>query len=84
MKKGIVSLLSIGVGAAIGATTVGKKVGDEKVKIQKLSDKHLELFLLMFPYQLIILVYRLGLSFLKMPECKIFHLFQYLLLNGII
>lgn len=47
MKKGIVSLLSIGVGAAIGATTVGKKAGNEKAKIQKMSDKHLDLFLLM-------------------------------------
>ena len=47
MKKMIISLLSAGTGAAIGVATIGKKVADEKGRIQKLSDKHLALFLLM-------------------------------------
>ena len=47
MKKPIISLLSATVGAAAGAIAVGKKVTDEKQKVQNMSDKHLSLFLMM-------------------------------------
>lgn len=47
MKKAIISLLSATAGAAVGVVAVGKKTTDEKVKIKKMSDKHLALFLMM-------------------------------------
>lgn len=47
MKKAIISLLSATVGAAVGAAATGKKMEDSNTKIQKMSDKHLALFLLM-------------------------------------
>lgn len=47
MKKVIISLLSAVAGVAIGATVVSKKVTNSNSQIQKMSDKHLALFLLM-------------------------------------
>lgn len=45
MKKGVVSILSMLAGAAAGA--VGKIKGDKLDKAQKMSSKHLALFLMM-------------------------------------
>lgn len=47
MKKVIISLLSAVAGVAIGAAVVSKKVTNSNSQIQKMSDKHLALFLLM-------------------------------------
>lgn len=47
MKKAIISLLSATAGAVVGAVAVKKKATEERTKIHKMSDKHLELFLMM-------------------------------------
>lgn len=47
MKRGVISVLSALIGAAIGAGTVGKAVTGEKEKVKAMSDKHLTLFLMM-------------------------------------
>ena len=47
MKKGVVSILSMLAGAAAGAGAVGKIKGDKLDKAQKMSSKHLALFLMM-------------------------------------
>lgn len=47
MNKGVVSILSGLVGAAIGAGAVGKTVGEKREKAQAMSNKHLALYLLM-------------------------------------
>lgn len=47
MKKGIISVVSMLVGAAAGAGAIGKVEGDRLNKIQSMSDKHLALFLMM-------------------------------------
>ena len=47
MKKGTIGILSSLVGAGVGAATVGKKMGNRLNDSQKLSDKHLALFLMM-------------------------------------
>lgn len=47
MKKGIISALSALAGAAVGAGTVAKTIGDSTQKAQTMSDKHLALFLMM-------------------------------------
>ncbi|MCI8358470.1 MAG: hypothetical protein HFI51_10055 [Lachnospiraceae bacterium] len=51
MKKGAISVLSLFVGAAAGATAgavgVGRKAGDKIADRQKLADKHLALYLMM-------------------------------------
>lgn len=47
MKKGMISVLSAVVGAAIGAGTVGKTVAGGMDKTKSMSDKHLALFLMM-------------------------------------
>lgn len=47
MKKGIVSAISTLLGAVIGATMVGKVAAEKKDEIQKMSEKHLALFLMM-------------------------------------
>lgn len=47
MKKGIISVLSALIGAAVGAGVVGKVISEEKDKVRSISDKHLALFLMM-------------------------------------
>lgn len=47
MKKGIISVLSVLTGAAIGAGAVGKVEGDKLNKMRAMSNKHLELFKMM-------------------------------------
>lgn len=47
MKTGIIAVLSMLMGAAAGASAVGKAKGDELRKAKELSSKHLDLFLLM-------------------------------------
>lgn len=47
MKKGVVGALSLLAGAAGGAIATGKVLGDNVDKWQKMSDKHLALFLMM-------------------------------------
>lgn len=47
MKKGIISILSALAGTTIGAGIMAKATSDKINKIQALSDKHLELFLMM-------------------------------------
>lgn len=47
MKKSIISILSGIVGFVIGVGTVGVVKTDESIKMKKLSDKHLALFLMM-------------------------------------
>lgn len=47
MKKGVVSALSLLAGAAGGVIGAEKIIGNKTNEIQKLSDKHLDLFLLM-------------------------------------
>ena len=47
MKKGIISVLSAVTGAAIGAGTTKKVLTDKAKLIQKFSDKHLALYLMM-------------------------------------
>ncbi len=47
MKKSVVSILSMLTGVATGAGIVGRIQGDKINKAQKMSDKHLSLFLMM-------------------------------------
>ncbi len=47
MKKGVVSVLSMLVGVVVGAGTIGKLKGDKLNRAQKMSNKHLNLFLMM-------------------------------------
>lgn len=47
MKKGIISVLSMLTGAVAGAGAVGKIQGDRLDKAEKMSGKHLALFLMM-------------------------------------
>ncbi len=47
MKKGMISVVSMLVGAAAGAGVIGKMEGDRLNKTQSMSDKHLALFLMM-------------------------------------
>ncbi|MEZ3518140.1 MAG: hypothetical protein K1W37_23675 [Lachnospiraceae bacterium] len=47
MKKGMISVVSMLVGAAAGAGAIGKMEGDRLNKTQSMSDKHLALFLMM-------------------------------------
>lgn len=47
MKKGIVSILSVLAGVAVGAGTIGKIEGEMLDKTQKMSDKHFALFQMM-------------------------------------
>lgn len=51
MKKGVIGVLSLLMGAAAGATVgaagVGRKAGDKIADQQKLADKHLALYLMM-------------------------------------
>lgn len=47
MKKGMISVLSVLAGAAVGAGTIGKMAGKATDKAQAMSDKHLALFLMM-------------------------------------
>lgn len=47
MKKGIISILSMITGAAVGVGTVGKMTRGKLDKAEKLSGKHLALFLMM-------------------------------------
>lgn len=47
MKKGIISVLSALVGAAIGAGAVQKVSGDKLNTLEGMSNKHLSLFLMM-------------------------------------
>lgn len=47
MKKGVISVLSVLAGAAVGAGTIGKIEGEMLDKTQKMSDKHFALFQMM-------------------------------------
>lgn len=47
MKKGVVSILSLLTGAAIGGGAVGKKISRQAKINKEYSDKHLALFLMM-------------------------------------
>ena len=47
MKKGMISAVSMIVGAVAGAGAIGKMEGDRRNKAQSMSDKHLALFLMM-------------------------------------
>lgn len=47
MKKGVVSAVSMLAGAIAGAGAIGKVEGDRVNKIQKMSDKHFSLFMMM-------------------------------------
>ena len=47
MKKVVVSALSTVIGAAVGAVVTGKEAQKTVNKTQKMSDKHLALFLMM-------------------------------------
>lgn len=47
MKKGMISAVSMLVGAAAGAGVIGKVEGDRLSKTQSMSDKHFALFLMM-------------------------------------
>lgn len=47
MKKGTIGILSALAGAGAGAVTVSKVMGDKVADVQKMSDKHLALFLMM-------------------------------------
>lgn len=47
MKKSVVSILLTMTGVVIGAEVIGKVQKDKSDKIQKMSDKHLSLFLMM-------------------------------------
>lgn len=47
MKKGIISVISALVGAIIGAGVIGKTMIEKENNIQKMSEKHLALFLMM-------------------------------------
>ena len=47
MKKGIISVISTVAGAAVGAGVVLKSMGKANMEGQKMSEKHLALFLMM-------------------------------------
>lgn len=47
MKKGVVAVLSMLTGAAVGAGTAGKMIWGELGKKKSMSDKHLALYLMM-------------------------------------
>lgn len=47
MKKSVISVLSTLAGVIIGVGTAGKVISGEKDKIKVMSDKHLDLFLMM-------------------------------------
>lgn len=47
MKKGMIGIVSLLGGAATGAVSVGKVLGDKVMENKKKSDKHLALFLMM-------------------------------------
>lgn len=47
MKKGVNTVLSILAGTALGAGTIGKAVWEKVEKANKMSEKHLALFLMM-------------------------------------
>lgn len=47
MKKGVISILSVLTGAAVGAGAVGKIEGEKLDKARAMSNKHLELFKMM-------------------------------------
>ncbi len=47
MKKGVISILSVLAGAAVGAGAVGKVQGDKLSKAEQMSAKHLKLFQMM-------------------------------------
>ena len=47
MKKGIISVVSVSIGAVVGAGMVGKVMSGETEKLKVSSDKHLDLFLMM-------------------------------------
>lgn len=47
MRKGLISAVSVLAGAAAGAGAIEKIEGDRIKKVQKMSDKHLALFLMM-------------------------------------
>lgn len=47
MKKGVIGVLAAMGGAAVGVTAVGKQLNDRIREVQKMSDKHLALFLMM-------------------------------------
>ncbi|MDE5938066.1 MAG: hypothetical protein K2H37_03165 [Lachnospiraceae bacterium] len=47
MNKGFISVVSVLAGAVAGVGTVGKIAGDSISRAQKMSDKHLALFLMM-------------------------------------
>lgn len=47
MKKSIVSLLSLAVGAVLGGAVAGGKMTQNLAKKQEMSDKHLSLYLMM-------------------------------------
>lgn len=47
MKKGLISVVSMLAGAAVGAGAIEKVEGDRINKVQKMSDKHLALFIMM-------------------------------------
>ncbi len=47
MKKGAISAISMVAGVVAGAGTIGKMQGERLNRVQKLSDKHLALFLMM-------------------------------------
>ncbi len=47
MKKSVISVLTTLTGVVIGAGAAGRVIGGEKDKIKAMSDKHLDLFLMM-------------------------------------
>lgn len=47
MKKGLIGILAAVTGAGVGATTVGKKMGNKINSLQEMSNKHLALFQMM-------------------------------------
>lgn len=47
MKKAVISVVSVLIGAVAGAGVVGKTAIEEKDKMKSMSDKHLALFLMM-------------------------------------
>jgi len=47
MRKGVIAALSALAGAAAGAGVIGKMAKEKEDRVQKLSDKHLALFLMM-------------------------------------
>lgn len=47
MKRGIISVVSLGVGIIVGAIAAIKNGNEKQEKAKKMSDKHLDLYLLM-------------------------------------